>query len=105
MFGGIPLGRLFGIKLYLDWSWFLIFLLVTWQLVVAFGQLHPQWGVGLNLVVAILDAILFFVSVLVHEFAHSLVAIAQGLPVRNITLFLFGGVSNIQRETPSPRPA
>jgi Zn-dependent protease len=100
---GIPLGRLFGIRIFIDWSWFLIFLLVTMNLTFVFAQFHPEWGTFLNLVIAILTAILFFVSVLVHEFAHSLVAIAQGLPVRNITLFLFGGVANITREPPSPR--
>jgi Zn-dependent protease len=103
MRSGIPLGRIFGIKIYLDWSWFLIFLLVTWNLTFVFSQFHPQWGVVLNLGIAVLAALLFFASVLVHEFAHSLVAKAQGLPVRSITLFLFGGVSNIEREPPSPR--
>jgi Zn-dependent protease len=103
MHSGIPLGRIFGIKITIDWSWFLIFLLVVWNLTFAFGQYHPDWGLGMNLVVAISAAILFFASVLVHEFAHSLVAKAQGMPVRRITLFLFGGVSNIEREPPSPR--
>lgn len=103
MHSGVPLGRIFGIKITLDWSWFFIFLLVTWNLTLAFRQFNRGWGMGLNLGVAILAALLFFVSVLIHEFAHSLVAKAQGLPVRNITLFLFGGVSNIEREPPSPR--
>ena len=100
---GFKLGRLFGIKINVDWSWLFIFLLVTWNLTVVFSQAHPDWGLALNLGVSIVASILFFASVLAHELAHSLMAIAQGIPVRSITLFLFGGVSNIEREPPSPR--
>jgi Zn-dependent protease/predicted transcriptional regulator len=100
--GGVRIGRLFGIDIRVDWSWLFIVALVTWNLTTIFGQSHPQWasaqrwGVGLGV------ALLFFASVLAHELAHSLVARAQGVPVRNITLFLFGGVSNIQQDPSSP---
>lgn len=100
---GFRLGRLFGIKIDVDWSWLLIFLLVTWNLATVFSDVHPDWGTVLNLGTAVVASILFFGSVLAHELAHSLMAIAQGVPVRSITLFLFGGVSNIEREPPSPR--
>lgn len=100
---GIKIGRIFGIAIQIDPSWFLIFLLVTWNLSGSFLRTHPGWGVGANLALAVAGALLFFGSVLVHELAHSVVAIAQGIPVKNITLFLFGGVANIQREPPSPR--
>jgi len=100
---GIQIGRLFGIKVNVDWSWVFIFLLVSWNLTSAFSGIHPDWSMGLAIAVAVVAAILFFLSVLAHELAHSLAAIAQGLPVRSITLFLFGGVSNIEREPPSPR--
>jgi Zn-dependent protease/CBS domain-containing protein len=103
MRSGFRLGRLFGIDIGIDWSWLLIFLLVTWNLLASFGQLHPDWGVGLRIAVAVAASLLFFASVLAHEMAHSLMARAQGVPVRNIILFLFGGVSNIEREPPSPR--
>ncbi|MEZ4864887.1 MAG: site-2 protease family protein [Caldilineaceae bacterium] len=103
MRGGLHIGRIFGIGIEVDWSWFFIFLLVTWNLAIGFAQLHPAWGAGIRWSLAALAALLFFASVLAHELAHSLVAKLQGIPVRNITLFLFGGVSNIQREPPSPR--
>ncbi len=101
---GLHIGRIFGINIFIDGSWILIFLLITWSL--ASGLLpywHPEWGPGLRWVVALAAAILFFVSILLHELSHSLVARAYGLPVRRITLFLFGGVSNIEREPPTPK--
>ena len=102
MRSGLRLGRIFGINIYIDWSWIFIFLLVTWNLAAGvFPQLHPNWGATLNWGTAIVASLLFFASVLAHELAHSLVAKVRGLPVRNITLFLFGGVSNIQREPAS----
>jgi Zn-dependent protease/CBS domain-containing protein len=103
MRGGFRVGRVFGIEIRVDWSWLLIAILITWNLATAFGDLHPDWGGGLLWGTAVVAALLFFGSVLAHELAHSVVARARGIPVRNITLFLFGGVSNIQREPPSPR--
>lgn len=99
--GGVKIGRLFGINIRIDWSWFLIFFLVTWNLSSVFGNYHSEWSAGLRWGLAIGSSLLFFASVLAHEMAHSLVARARGIPVRNITLFLFGGVSSIQREPPS----
>jgi Zn-dependent protease/predicted transcriptional regulator len=99
---GFSLGRIFGIRIRIDWSWLFIFALITWNLASAFGDLHSDWSVRLNLTVAIVGALLFFASVLAHELAHSLVAQAQGTGVDSITLFLFGGVSNIQEEPKSP---
>lgn len=102
MGNGFRVGRLFGISIRIDWSWILIFTLVTWNLVTVFSQVHREWGTRLAWATALLAALLFFASVLAHELAHSLVARSQGIPVRSITLFLFGGVSNIQREPSSP---
>jgi Zn-dependent protease/CBS domain-containing protein len=103
MGGGIRLGKIFGINIHIDWSWLFIFLLITWQLAVAvFPTLQPEWSAALNWTMGVIASLAFFASVLVHELAHSLVAKARGLPVRRITLFLFGGVSNIEREPPSP---
>jgi Zn-dependent protease/CBS domain-containing protein len=103
MRNGISLGRIFGINIIVDWSWIFIFLLVTWNLAAGvFPQVHPEWTTSLDIGIALVASVLFFLSVLAHELAHSLVAVAHGLPVRSITLFLFGGVSNIQREPQSP---
>ncbi len=99
---GFKIGRIFGINIRIDWSWILIFLLISWNLSAEFGNLHKEWGVALQWGTAVLAALLFFASVLAHELAHSLVAKSQGVPVRSITLFLFGGVSNIRREPSSP---
>jgi Zn-dependent protease/CBS domain-containing protein len=104
MNSGVHIGRIFGINIQIDWSWVFIFLLVTWSLAVGlFPSWHPDWSSALSWVVALSASILFFASVLIHELAHSLVAKAKGLPVRRIILFLFGGVSNIEREPPSPK--
>jgi Zn-dependent protease/CBS domain-containing protein len=99
---GFGVGKVFGISIRVDWSWLFIFALTTWNLGSAFGELHPDWGPALSWGVATAAALLFFGSVLLHELAHSLVARARGIPVRSITLFMFGGVSNIQREPHSP---
>lgn len=100
---GFRIGRVFGIEIRVDWSWLFIAALVTWNLASVFGESHPDWNPTLNWGLAVVAALLFFGCVLAHELAHSLVSRAQGTPVRNITLFLFGGVSNIQREPDSPK--
>jgi Zn-dependent protease len=100
---GFRIGTIFGIAIHIDWSWLFIALLVTLSLSTLFGNLHPDWGLALRWGVALIAALLFFASVLAHEMAHSLMGRAQGMPVRRITLFLFGGVSNIERHPPSPR--
>jgi Zn-dependent protease/predicted transcriptional regulator len=99
----VRIGRVFGIEINFDYSWLFIVFLLTWSLASTFVHLHPDWTMLASLGIALLAALLFFLSVVLHELAHSLVARAFGVPVRNITLFLFGGVSNIEREPPSPK--
>ena len=102
MRNGIKLGKLFGIQVTLDLSWIVVFLLVSWNLTMVFATWHPGWPVIESLVLAVIAALLFFGSVLAHELAHSLVARSFGVPVTEIRLFLFGGVSNLAQEPPSP---
>jgi Zn-dependent protease/CBS domain-containing protein len=100
---GVRLGRIFGIQVTVDPSWIFIALLLTWSLTAAFGRWHPEWPVTTAFLVAVVATVLFFGSVLLHELAHSIVAKQFGIPVDRITLFLLGGVSNIEREPSSPK--
>lgn len=102
MQNGFGVGRIFGIQIRIDWSWLLIFALVTWSLATLFGSMHSDWTVLMNWGLAVIAASLFFASILAHELAHALMARRMGTPVRNITLFMFGGISNIQKEPNSP---
>ncbi len=100
----IPLFRLFGIQINLDYSWFLIFFLITY--VLAFGYFpyaYPGYSSLIYVVAGAFSAILLFASVLLHELAHSLVARRFGLSVREIDLFIFGGVAMIEEEAPDPK--
>jgi Zn-dependent protease/CBS domain-containing protein len=96
---GIPIGRAFGIPLKLHWSWFIIFALVVWALTVGyFPAFYPDWSVALSVAAAVVTSLLFFASILAHELMHSLFAKSTGLTVRSITLFVFGGVSQLAEE-------
>jgi Zn-dependent protease/predicted transcriptional regulator len=99
----IKLGSVFGIKIGLHYSWFLIALLIVYSLSSQFHASNPAWGDSLILTLAIITAILFFVSLLLHEMAHSLVATANKLPVKEITLFALGGVSQIEKHPVSAK--
>lgn len=98
------LGRLFGIELKLDYSWFIIFFLVAWSLAGHyFPMIHPGWSITVYWMMGVVTALLFFASVVAHELAHSFVSQAQGVPVRDITLFIFGGAAQISAEPKSAR--
>ena len=94
----IKLGRIFGVEIGLHYSWLLIALLITFSLAGHFATNNPGWSDGLRWGVSIVTAILFFVSIVVHELSHALVAKLRGLPVRSITLFALGGVAQIEKE-------
>jgi Zn-dependent protease/CBS domain-containing protein len=97
-------GKIFGVKIKVHFSWFLIFALITWTLATFYlPSQFPGLTVITYWILGIISAFLLFVSVLAHELAHSYVAIKQGLPVNSITLYLFGGVSQIESEPASPK--
>jgi Zn-dependent protease/CBS domain-containing protein len=103
MTGTLHLGRIAGIALEINVSWLIILVLLTVSLAVSwFPQAAPGYPPGTYWGVGFLSAVLLFVAVLVHELAHSLVARARGLPVKSITLFIFGGISNLEQDPPSP---
>jgi len=93
------LGRLFRIRVGLHISWVLLFAFVTWTLAQAFSDLTPLVAAAL----AALCAMLLFASVVVHEFAHALVARRFDVQTQGITLFIFGGVATLENEPPTPR--
>ena len=99
---GFPVGRIWGIEVVFDISLLIIFLLVAFSLGAGvFPSWHPEWGGGLVWLVALTSAALFLLSLLVHELSHAVVGRRLGLEIRNITLFLFGGVARLQREPAS----
>jgi Zn-dependent protease/predicted transcriptional regulator len=98
MHSQIKLGRIFGIRVGLHYSWFLIALLIVFSLVGSYRTNHPDWSFSFIVMLSLATAFLFFVSLLLHELSHSLVARSDGLPVREITLFALGGVSQIGGE-------
>ncbi|NGZ03232.1 MAG: peptidase M50 [Nitrospira sp. WS238] len=101
---GVDLFQIFGIQVRLDWSWFLIFLLVLWSLSAGYlPQEYPgferltYWTTGL------MTTILFFLSILIHELSHAMMAIRSGIKVPAITLFVFGGMAHTAEEAKSPK--
>jgi Zn-dependent protease len=98
----VKLTTIRGIDVGVHYSWFIIFFLITFSLTARFASEHPQWTLAEHYAVGIATSLLFFVSILLHELAHSFVALAKGIPVRSVTLFVFGGVAQIGREPDRP---
>ncbi len=99
----LRIGTIAGIPISLDYSWFLIFFLLTWSLGASyFPQQFPGWATWQYWAMGMLATLLLFLSVLLHEFGHATAARHYRIPVREITLFIFGGVAQIQEE---PRSA
>jgi len=101
MRGNISLGKVLGIPLRLHYTWFIIFAWVTFLLV--FSILDQNYPIEQRIGLGIITSLLFFASIVIHELAHSVLAIRNHIPVKEITLFVFGGVSQITKEATNPR--
>ena len=95
-------GRIAGIEIRIDSSWVVIALLITYSMYLRLSTLYPELSGGGAVGLAILSAVLFFGSVLVHELAHALVSQARGIRVQDITLFLFGGATRAKVDSRGP---
>ncbi|MCX8038551.1 MAG: site-2 protease family protein [Candidatus Sumerlaeia bacterium] len=100
--GAFALGHFFGIPVYVDLSWLVIFALITMTISAQFAEDHPEWASNERWFAGLVTSAVFFLCVLLHEIGHSLVARFFGIPVNSITLFIFGGVAQIQREPEKP---
>ena len=98
----LQLGRIFGIPVEVNISWILVFLLLTYLLAGEFEDARLRWPMAQRWSVAMITVVLFFLSVLLHELSHSVMALSKGIPVRGITLFIFGGVSRLDKEPERP---
>lgn len=97
------IGKIGGIEIGIHWSWIFIFLLLTWSFATGtLDHFFPNWSTAAKWIAGGATSLIFFVSLLLHELAHSFVAKSKGIEVRGITLFVLGGVSNLSRE---PRSA
>jgi Zn-dependent protease len=105
MFGKrISLFRILGFEVKLDLSWFILAILITWSLAKGFFPLYfkdlpnaTYWWMGVS------GTLGLFISIVLHELSHSLVARSYGIPMKGITLFIFGGVAEMDDEPPSPK--
>jgi Zn-dependent protease len=101
VFGGssIQIARVFGIRIGVDISWFVVFFLI----IVFLTDYFEKAAVGSNaFLLAVVSALLFFLSIVLHELGHAVVAIRNGIPISGIDLWLFGGVAKLERDTDSP---
>ena len=100
--GNISLGRIGGVEVRINWSWLVIFALIVWTLSDGvFPSTNPGLSGNTHLAMAIVAALLFVVSILLHELGHAWEARREGLEVDGITLWLFGGVSQFKGGFPS----
>ena len=100
----VRLFRLWGIPVEINMSWLLILVFMTWTFATNYYPFYfPETFSGMELwVLGFATAIFLFLSILMHEFSHSIVAVRSGIPIKKITLFMFGGVARMERDVESP---
>lgn len=99
----INIGRIFGIQISINYSWFIVFGLVAWSLSSGyFPAFYPEKSVISYWAMGIVSSLLLFLSVLLHELSHTIVANKSGLRVNRISLFIFGGVAHLNEEPQNP---
>ena len=97
--GGIRIARVFGVPVYIHFSWLVIFGLITWSLATGyFPARYPDLPASSYWAKGLVASLLFFVSILLHEIGHAVVALRHGIGVRSITLFVFGGVAQMEKD-------
>lgn len=100
----IKIGKIFGIPIEINLSWFVIFLLIAWSLASGyFPHFYPSLDKFLYWAMGVIASILLFASVLLHELMHSLVGRKNGIGIKKITLFIFGGIAHMSEEAPNPK--
>jgi Zn-dependent protease len=97
--GSIQLARISGIRIGVDYSWFIVLFLIIWQLTSYYEDVAPGSNAFL---LAVISALLFFLSILLHELGHAAVAIRSGIPIEGIDLWMFGGVAKLGKDADSP---
>ncbi|MEQ8155951.1 MAG: site-2 protease family protein [Clostridiaceae bacterium] len=98
------IGKVKGIEIEVNISWFIVFVLVTYMLATSyFTEIYPDWGPALRWTLGSIMALLLFSSVLLHELSHSLVSIHSGINVSKISLFIFGGIAQMDEEPDEPK--
>jgi Zn-dependent protease len=98
----LRLGKIWGIPVGINASWFIVFVLLTLSLTSQFAHLHPRWSPSYHYTIGVLTSLLFFTSVLLHELGHSAIALRKHIPIRSITLFVFGGIAQLGKEPDRP---
>src|SRR5919109_2652839 len=98
----ITLGRIAGVRFGINWSWLVVFALIVWTWATGiFPETNPGLSDGTYVAMAVIGALLFFGSLLLHELGHALQARREGMEIEGITLWFFGGVAKFKGMFPS----
>ena len=102
----LQIARVIGIPIYLHFSWLIIFGLIVWTLSTGyFPAQHPDFPASSSWAKGLVASLLFFVSIVFHELGHAVVALRHGLRTRSITLFVFGGVAQLEKDPKDDVPS